>query len=328
MKLKMAIVTLTIVILGSNACSEFSSLKSSTSSLGSTADEQNNSNNEPVVGSNPAPTPNPTPNPAPSPMSNPAPTPSPLPVTGAGAWPNEPVNSRLINDTPMNSLSENGWNDVYKGYSSDIFQDPTAPVSPSGVLRQKIPTGLPGGDGGGGGSFLGFPSPYNNLKEVYHAYYIKTDAQYENHPILTKISWIHSQDTAGEKCVTDNQFFLALVGPGPFSISANYQNTCINNPDYGGFGTIQIYSSAGQIIPGKWALIEQYLKISTTNTSRDGVWRVYLDGKLIINADKLNTGRAAFYGVSHITIWGGTGSVKSRDSFLYFDHEHVSAPNR
>lgn len=96
----------------------------------------------------------------------------------------------------------------------------------------------------------------------------------------------------------------------------------------GGLGTIRVNAGAGgSFAAGTWARIEQYWRPSTTNTSKDGVWKVWLNDNLVVNLSNLNTGRAAAWAVSHVTIWGGTGTTKSRDSFLYFDHEHVSAPN-
>jgi hypothetical protein len=156
---------------------------------------------------------------------------------------------------------------------------------------------------------------------------MKTDPNFENHAVGTKIGWIH---TRLNNVPQNNQFFLLMRGPGPFYITANYQNVNIDNSHIvgGPIGTVMFYpsASAGVFAPGQQVIVETMLVPSTTNVSRDGIWRVWVNNNLTISVLNLNTDRVQPDAVSHITIWGGTGQVKQRDSYLYFDHSRICIP--
>lgn len=240
-------------------------------------------------------------------------------------WPNEPAGASLINDWGHDAVGGNGWFDVYDmtGWQTTIVQDPTAPLSPSNVMRQRFPQGLAGGYGGGGGSFYKFP---NFTTSVYWGFWIKTDPNYEQHPVFTKIGWIHTGiGGAGD----GNQLFFGLEGDGPLYINANYQNADTDNAQIGqGFGTIRLEPNGGAFNKGQWARFETCFQPSTCPTCQNGVWKVWVNGQMTINVSNLNTQALRPTSVSHITIWGGMGSVKTRESYLYWDHEHISAvPN-
>jgi len=241
------------------------------------------------------------------------------------AFPNEPTGSNLINDQPHNAIVGNGWTDVYDtaGWQTTIVSDATAPLSPTNVLRQRFPQGLVGGNGGGGGNFYSFGASYD---QCFWGFWIKTDANWEQHPVLTKIAWMHTT-LAGNPHM--NQLFLGLAGNNPYYINANYQQTNIDNSHmFGGgpVGTIRMDPTVNSTFAAaQWAKVEWYFKQSTTNTSRNGICKVWVNNVLTINVTNMNTDRITVDSVSHITVWGGTGSVKSRESYLYFDHSYISS---
>lgn len=240
-------------------------------------------------------------------------------------WPNEPAGATLINDWGHDSVAGNGWYDVYGGYTTSVVQDSSAPLSPSTVMQQRFMQGLVGGNGGGGGSYFRFPTFYTS---VYWGFWMKADSNYEQHPVFTKIGWIHTgYNGFGE----GNQLFFGMVGDGPLYFNANYQNADTDNTHLGGdgpVGTVRLDPSGGGFNKGQWVRFETCFQPSTCPTCKNGVWKVWANGQLSINVNNLNTQALRPSSVSHITIWGGTGSVKTRDSFIWWDHEHISAvPN-
>ncbi len=300
-------------------CSKFQTLDGvdqRIASLNSNAglDEDQNSSNQP--------NPNPTPNPM-----NPSPMPSQMPPLNTSGWSNKPSHLETISDTSHSMATQNGWYPVYG--TDTVISDPTDPASAPGVLQQKFPKGLVGGNGGGGGSLVAMSKDYNvRFKEFFHGFYIKVDSQYEQHPVFTKISWLH---TGLGTDVQGNQLFMGLVGPqgGPYSVNANYQNGNIDNQHLNGgngLGTVRFdpASSAYTIAPGQWAKVEIYWKQSSCNTCRDGLYKVWVNGQSAVNVTTLNTDRIAVDSVSYITVWGGTGTVKSRDSYMWFGHSYLA----
>jgi len=310
--------SIAILFLFFQNCAKFQTIDgngNALSSLDSNAElpSNNNQNNQ---------TPNPTPNPM-----NPPPTPSPLQPVNTSGWSNKPAHLKTISDTAHNNVKENGW---YPYYGSDtVINDPTDPVSAPGVLQQVFPKGLVGGDGGGGGSLVAMSKDYTvRYKEFFHGFYVKVDSQFEQHPVFTKISWLH---TGLGNDVQGNALFMGLVGPqgGPYSVNANYQNADTDNQHLNGgngIGTVRFdpVQSSFTILPGQWAKVEIHWKQSSCNTCRDGLYKVWVNGQSAVNITTLNTNRIAVDAVSYITVWGGTGAVKTRESYMWFAHSYLA----
>ena len=237
-------------------------------------------------------------------------------------WLNVPAGWTVLNDHNHSSLNTNGWRDVYN--ISAIVSDASAPVSPPLVMRQTFSLGLVGGNGGGGGNIYAFPSA---VSAVYWGFAMKTDNNFENHPSGTKIGWIH---TRLNNVPQNNQFFLVMNATAAFYLTAVYQNGNIDNGHITGgpLGTAVFYPtvSSGVFAAGQQVIIETVLRPSTTNVSRDGTWKVWVNNALAISVLNLNTDRVQPDAVSHITIWGGVGGTKQRDSYLYFDHSRICVP--
>lgn len=239
----------------------------------------------------------------------------------AATWPNEPADANTFNEQPHDAITSNGWYDIYNEYQTSIVQDGSASTSPSNVLQQRFVRGGVGGKTGGGGNLYMFPTA---VKSLYWGRWIKVDANYENHPVCTKTGWIHTGARTGDQ---KNQFFFCLGGGGPFQFTANYQNDDADNRHLGGDsprGSVRLEAQGGLIRGGEWVLLESILVPSTCPTCKNGVLKTWVNKELSINVTTLNTSGFVITGVSHITVWGGTGHVKTRDSFIWWDHEHLS----
>ena len=230
-------------------------------------------------------------------------------------WPNEPSQVTVLNDYGHDAIVGGGWTDVYDttGRNTTIVSDSTAPRSPNNVLRQRFPQGLRGGGGGGGGNFLQLPSSYPDL---YLGFWFKVGAGFEQHPVATKIAWIH---TPG------NNYFLTFLGSGPYTINANWQ-WADNDPNNSHLGFVGsgFLSSSRTFNNNQWVQIEWYYRPSTTQTSRDGRFSLWMDGQPAASTSQLNTRQIYPSAVSYISIWGGVGSVMTHDNYTYYDHSHIS----
>lgn len=256
-------------------------------------------------------------------FSTPSPgTTDPPPPSNTGQWPNEPIGMTILSDWGHNAVTGGGWYDVYGGFTTSVVTDATAPLSPSNVLQQRWAQGLVGGNGGGGGSLFAFPRAYGSM---YWGTWMKVDANFENHPSGSKLGWIH---TTLNGTPQQNQLFYSMTGTGPYALRLTYQNGTVDNTHLGGDsprGTVNLSpSSAGQFVGGQWVKIEHYFRPSTTNTAQNGIWKLWVNGVLAVNVLTLNTEAIQPDSVSRITIWGGTGGIKSRDSYIWWDHERVS----
>ena len=244
-----------------------------------------------------------------------------LPCTSYAQWANKPSGANTINDWGHNAVVGNGWSDAYDttGYQVTIQPDSTAPLSPTNVLQQRFPAGLVGGNGGGGGPFINFGTSY---PDIYEGFWFRTSCNYVNHPAMTKISWFH---TPG------NNIFLALKGAaaGPYYFSLNYQwaDNEPNNSHLGFVGSGYLDGFGVQFNRCQWVRVEWYFKPSTSLTSLDGRYHLWVNGVKVAGTDQLNTSnstRPGVTGTSYITIWGGTGSTMPTETYLYWDHTHLA----
>lgn len=150
---------------------------------------------------------------------------------------------------------------------------------------------------------------------------MKIDSNFEQHPVQTKLGWFH---TPG------NNFYYSLNGGGPFTIQLNFQwgdgeadnsHLAHPTPNSGFIEGTQFFS------PGVWIKVELIYKPSTTNTSRDGYYCSWIDDRLSACTNELNTPSNPHLqtsGTSTTSIWGGTGSVKTRDSFIWYDNFRIA----
>lgn len=239
------------------------------------------------------------------------------------AFPNEPAGTTPLMDWGHNALTGGGWYDVYNGYMTSIISDGTAPLTPSNVLQQRFPQGLAGGYGGGGGNICPFPTFYP--QGLFYGFWMKIDTNYEHHPVLTKIAWIHTRNGNAPQL---NHLFMGMHGAGSglarFSIHWQWADGQPDNSHLGSVGSGYRDSSL-TFSHNTWVKVEWLFRASTSLTSRNGLYQLWMNNTLACNVTDLNTLPLSPDSVSHITVWGGTGSVKSRDSYIWFDHEYAAA---
>ena len=238
-------------------------------------------------------------------------------------FPNEPVGATNFHNWGHNLLTGGGWYDVYGGFTTSIISDATAPLSPNNVLQQRFPSGSVGGNAGGGGNIYTFPTFYP--QGVFYGFWMKIDTNYEHHPVLTKIAWIHTRNGNAPQL---NHLFMGMHGAGSglarFSIHWQWADGQPDNSHLGFVGSGFIESGT-TFSHNAWTKFEWLFKPSTSMTSRDGVYKLYINNSLACSTTSLNTPAIYPDAISHITVWGGVGGTKTRDSYIWWDHEYVSA---
>lgn len=258
--------------------------------------------------------------PAPLPAQQVQPSPNPLPtpvVSGSSIWANEPANFKVVSDWGFDSLNGGGWHD--EGGAVSIVSDPTAPISKSNVLQQKFFDGMVAGVSPGNNWTVFQPS-----REVYLGFYWKANPGFQQNPAnITKIIFL--SDTGG------NPFFFYMGGaPGSETYTIGMQQQGgICNDHLSGFpgicGTWDM-GSEERFKPGEWVKIELYVKMSTSESSKDGTLRYWVNGKLGREFTTMNFGQNLLTSVPIVPIWGGVGGVKSGDDYFWYDHIHISIP--
>jgi hypothetical protein len=238
------------------------------------------------------------------------PPPSSPPPSGSS---NEPSGMTLIDQRSFNSLNESAspHNPAWDTDNTlSIVQDPTAPKSPSGVLRNTFPTGFTGGGSSGGhaGVLLA-----GNYRVLYISYWAKYSANWYGH----------------ETGINKHVYAWAGDYP-PFVMEAEGSGTGALKPRPALQRMIKgdgMYSSnlvPGATIPrGAWFHIEIVLNGNTSGTA-NGSMDWWLDGVHVgsVGGLQYTSGTTAWNVFEMYPVWGGVGT-KTVPSTQTLDWDHV-----
>jgi len=227
--------------------------------------------------------------------------------------------------------------DVY--HSAKFVTDQTAPM---GGTNQVLDSYMPVGSNNGNGQWLfGLP---RNTREVYVGTWWKTNSAFQGFDVNSNkvffilsdynnnlLSWLGGQDQPRQlvwltqQTQTNNCHIPSYSSPG------------CSNPEAGpGTGWFNPNGpSNGMVVAGSgWHRIEVYQKASTSNDSRDGIIRTWLDGVLVGSYTGVNVCPNGFSEIQINHAWDGgipCGAPRSRDCSRewhhYFDHLRISIPS-
>lgn len=243
--------------------------------------------------------------------------------------PNLPPSATILLDCAFNTAGNPMCNgSVANNFNGgSIVSDSSAIESPPNIYRYSRSANAVVG-----GTQLDYF--YSNTTEVYVGLAIRTSA---NFPGFTSSS--NKMTMQGNNI---NNFTLGIYGPqgGPHQLFWNDQNagqlnnchyatnflaggTVANGPTvYGDCpGGLNYFGNTGQSTTwshGIWHYAEWCGKASTNTTSRDGIYKWFLDGRMVGNYPNVNT--AQFYNASYITpAWDGGGTPWGRDAWWDVD---------
>ncbi len=263
-------------------------------------------------------------------------------ASASSDWPNEPAGSTNAFDCPF-SNSTCGLQDVYK--SARYSADAAAPLSPSSILDEVL---APNATTGGGQFIVNLAS----VREVYVGTWWKTNPEFQGMyggSIANKMIFISGNG---------NNNFLNWSGP-PDGVrnlmwaNQSEQNNChvagwngdgtcgggSGSGKYGSGAFSTNVSGAGNIAAGTgWHRIEIYQRASTSDASRDGIIRLWIDGTLTTSYTNLNLSPGGFTDVQYNHTWDGSAALQcypassigrdcNRAWHHMWDHLRVSIPN-
>lgn len=233
-------------------------------------------------------------------------------VVAAQIWPNEPTNGVIISDHNFTVCEANGWT----GNCGFIRSDPTAPLSPSSIMRWEYNTST-----GFGGGEVSHPL---NVTQVYIGYLFKLSNPFEG------------ADSGANKMTFgwDGDFghgywtkAFGAPGGGPFFVEFHLQGTDsrIDNCHTGGYGECfnRAWDGPTPITLGVWHRVELYYKHSSCMTCQNGVAKVWLDNRLEIDLSTLNTPDGMIVDVTFTPTWTPPVHRSNPDQHS-FDHVRVS----
>lgn len=240
---------------------------------------------------------------------------------GAGVWTNEPAGAAVVLDCPFTSVQGCGILDAYS--SSQIVSDSTAPISPGSAVQSTIYAG-----NSSGGMQLNYVTPKVN-REMYVGFMWRINPQFYGRQVANKMFFMRGP--------ASNGFFGLMGGPGggnaagsPFFLmfGPNAGNVDNSHTCSGGGFTCLPNVGSGQTAPaGNWFKIEAYMKSSTTNTSRDGIVRWWVNGVMAGNYTNMNLSSAGLNEWVWSETWDGTvNPVPTVDWSHFIDHLHISIP--
>lgn len=214
---------------------------------------------------------------------------------------------------------------ILDAYSSaEVTSDASAPMSPSGVLKSTLYAG-----NSSGGMQLNFVTPTPNNREMFMGIMWRTNPGFQGRPNSNKLFFLRGPQANGVWIFGNS----ALVnGSAPLIFGHNTGGGLLDNSHAcaGDLG-LACYPNVGDgtLHVGTWTKIEAYVKSSTTNTSRDGIVRWWINGVLVGNYTNLNYG-----GTSGINEWvwsetwdGGVNPLPTVDWNHFIDHLYLSIPN-
>jgi len=233
-------------------------------------------------------------------------------------WPNEPAGFKVLSDESFDALNEHGWLEeqretIDSGLGVLLMADPLAPRSPPGVLAFAYPVGFVGGREPG----VAFFRPAAPVAETYFAFWWRPSDPWQSHMGNTnKIAFMFPLTGA-----QGDIFIMMYNTPVGHTIQVEPEfpiDTRRMEPNV----------AATPVTLGEWHLIEWYVKYATTDTTRDGATRWWLDGVLQGRYTDLQTppGDPGFIEYQLAPTWGGLDDVKSEADTFWFDHAHLSRP--
>lgn len=236
---------------------------------------------------------------------------------GAGVWTNEPAGANVVLDCPFNSVQGCGILDAYS--TSQITSDSSAPISPGSVVKSTLYAG-----NSGGGMQLNYVTP-QAYREMYVGLMWRTNSQFQGRQVGNKTFFVRGPQ--------NNNVFLfnnAALNNGTGLMIFSHNSANLNNShtcalDIG----LACYPNVGPGVlnVGVWTKLEAYIKASTTNTSRDGIVRWWVNGVPAGNYTNMNVASLGLNEWVWSETWDGTvNPVPSVDWSHFIDHLHISVP--
>lgn len=242
----------------------------------------------------------------------------------SGTWSNAPAGGTVLFDSALNNLT--GLSDAYPPSSTPITIS-DAPFSPSMGIRHRLEALAK--TGGGQVHFVN-PTLY---RELYAGMYWRSNPQFQGRIVVNKMFFLRSSS------IQSNGFIGwmgrnpsgNLSGPLVFAVNGGASNPHILGPtsDSGSFFFPNVGN--GNVTAGVWYKLEWRMRASTTISSQDGAYQLWINGVLVSSYLNINysNGTGLNEWVMNQT-WDGSGDMGVSNTVPwehYLDHLIIVGKN-
>lgn len=227
-------------------------------------------------------------------------------------------NDRGTGEFPNKEGGSEGWDGFEFQETNLSIVTGSDPLSPGSAMRFTYPVGLAANNGPGVAQTLGL----GGRTDLYVRTALRLGPTYYAGGVSNKL-YFHrmSGSPRGEP-------FIALHAndDGTFRLAANFQGT----PD-NGLGFFFAAAPANALVREQWYVIETLLIMNSAQGVADGVFRVWVDGDLVIertNVSYITTSGAQSWDTIHVSpTFGGSGVPNDVSFFFDLGHMYVSGSN-
>lgn len=249
---------------------------------------------------------------------------------GQSIWPNEPAGATVLSDVDWSTCPSGSWQQGTAPCNWAVVSDPSAPVSPTGVIESKLEMNSPSL---GVDPFFHFPT--KRVLYIGHKWKISDPFYSPASHCLNKLffAWTEMQHIG--------QFVFYLVcpdyatspyGPHQFIVQLEMpsQNNCHLENGWGDCpGSYNLYpnKSNGYLVPGQWHTLEVCMEANIQEGDQTGVLKWWLDGNIVGDYKNVNTTWIGWDEVNITPAWHAEGFLpwtQPTPSYHRTDHTRVS----
>lgn len=236
----------------------------------------------------------------------------------SGTWSNAPAGGTVLKDTPLNDIV--GFIDDYPVPGNHIETISDAIFSPTkGLVHRLDPLARTGG------GQIRFVAP-TLYRELYAGMYWRTNPQFQGRIVGNKMFFLRSSSLQSNGVIG----WLArnpggnASGPLVFSVNGGATNPHIHGPTSDSGAPFYPNVGNGNVFAGVWYKLEWRLRASTTMTSQDGAYQLWINGVLVSSYLNINysNGTGLDEWVMNQT-WDGSGDLGTSNTVTwehYLDH--------
>jgi hypothetical protein len=241
-------------------------------------------------------------------------------VPDAGVPSHEPAGMTVIADHRGQSDSEDGWGKHPKEATGTIVAIET-PSGDNSALQFRYPAGLAGGHGPEWFTWKlvgSSDSQAGRYRELYLRFHWKRSLDWtqvgNSQNGEEKLFYLYHRLDANNRRA-GVLFITGHKGQQHFRYRYSLDSPVYNPLDSGTFA----------IEDDRWYQFELYEKMSSGWGVADGVLKVWLDGELILSDDAYVTYDTWVSELHWNPVWGGSGGVKPKDEYYWYDGIYASA---
>lgn len=240
-------------------------------------------------------------------------------------WPSEPGDFTLLHETGWETGTD-GW----YGFTDTRERIGDLPSSPLGE-RRGVEMLYPLGMQGGAGNVIFLSNETlardNDLRSLYMAFWVMLDHKWQGHASgANKLAFVNFRHPA----ITSGGADQGRVWVEAWGADQNTLRPAIVEQGHDAKCTARLTTGSGEIVRGRWHLMEVIVDLASTINAMDGRVRVYLDGNLSLDRTGVCTPGYLDSGSwlaepAIAAMWGGVGdTMENPDQRAWYDRVRVS----